>query len=144
MLKKSMSFTARLVHTIGFEFFGILIFTPFAMFVLHKDMFHIAGLAIIVSIIAMLWNLIYNYIFDAIERKANMCRSKRGVIIRVLHAILFEAGLLIVTIPLVAYMLDMGLIEAIIVDIGFVIFYLVYAFVYNYIFDKIYFGFIHK
>lgn len=41
-------------------------------------------------------------------------------------------------------MLDMGLIEAIIVDIGFVIFYLVYAFVYNYIFDKIYFGFIHK
>lgn len=51
-----------------------------------------------------------------------MCRSKRGVIIRVLHAILFEAELLIVIIPLVAYMLDMGLIEAIIVDIGFVIF----------------------
>lgn len=66
---------------IGFEFFGIVIFTPFAMFVLHKDMFHIAGLAIIVSIIAMLWNLIYNYIFDIIERKAGMCRSKRGVII---------------------------------------------------------------
>ncbi|AEI35622.1 hypothetical protein F7308_0695 [Francisella salina] len=114
------------------------------MFVLHKDMFHIAGLAIIVSIIAMLWNLVYNYIFDIVENKTGGCRSKRGVIIRVLHAILFEAGLLIVTIPLVAYMLDMGLIEAVIVDIGFVIFYLVYAFVYNYIFDKIYFGFIHN
>ncbi|AIT09900.1 LysR family transcriptional regulator [Candidatus Francisella endociliophora] len=139
-----MSFPARLAHTIGFEFFGIVIFTPFAMFVLHKDMFHIASLAIIVSVLAMLWNLIYNYIFDIVERKMGRCRTKRGFLPRALHALFFEAGLLIVTIPLVAYMLDMGLIQAFIVDLGFVVFYLIYAFVYNYIFDKIYFGIILK
>lgn len=139
-----MSFPARIVHTVGFEFFGIVIFTPFAMFVLHKDMFHIASLAIIVSMLAMLWNLIYNYIFDIVERKMGRYRTQRGFLLRALHALLFEAGLLIVTIPLVAYMLDMGLIQAFIVDLGFVVFYLVYAFVYNYIFDKIYFGIILK
>lgn len=139
-----MSFPARIVHTVGFEFFGIVIFTPFAMFVLHKDMFHIASLAIIVSMLAMLWNLIYNYIFDIIERKMGRYRTQRGFLLRALHALLFEAGLLIVTIPLVAYMLDMGLTQAFIVDLGFVVFYLVYAFVYNYIFDKIYFGIILK
>jgi len=139
-----MSFPARIVHTVGFEFFGIVIFTPFAMFVLHKDMFHIASLAIIVSMLAMLWNLIYNYIFDIVERKMGKYRTQRGFLLRALHAVLFEAGLLTVTIPLVAYMLDMGLIQAFIVDLGFVVFYLIYAFVYNYIFDKIYFGIILK
>ncbi|MBK2357243.1 PACE efflux transporter [Francisella hispaniensis] len=141
---KNMSFLARLIHTVGFEFFGIVIFTPFAMFILHQDVFHIASLAIIISLIAMLWNFIYNYIFDIIEIKFGMHRSKRAIIIRGLHALLFELGLLIVTIPLVAYILNMSFLSAFLVDIGFVIFYLVYAFVYNYIFDKIYFDFIHR
>ncbi|MDE4965850.1 LysR family transcriptional regulator, partial [Francisella tularensis subsp. holarctica] len=30
---KNMSFLARLIHTIVFEFFGIIIYTPFAMFI---------------------------------------------------------------------------------------------------------------
>ncbi|ABI83430.1 conserved hypothetical protein [Francisella tularensis subsp. holarctica OSU18] len=114
------------------------------MFILHQDVFHIASLAIIISLIAMLWNFIYNYIFDIIEIKFGMHRSKRGIIIRALHALLFELGLLIATIPLVAYILNMSFLSALLVDIGFVIFYLVYAFVYNYIFDRIYFEFIHK
>ncbi|APC92241.1 MULTISPECIES: PACE efflux transporter [Francisella] len=142
MSVKSMSFLARIIHTIGFEFFGIVIFTPFAMFILHKGVFHIAGLAIIISLIAMLWNFIYNYIFDIIEIKLGMCRSKRRLLPRALHALLFELGLLIVTIPLVAYILNMSLLAALLVDIGFVIFYLIYAFVYNYIFDKVYFDII--
>ena len=29
-----MSFLARIIHIIGFEFFSIVIFTPFAMFIL--------------------------------------------------------------------------------------------------------------
>ncbi|MDE4947036.1 LysR family transcriptional regulator, partial [Francisella tularensis subsp. holarctica] len=48
------------------------------------------------------------------------------------------------TSPLVAYILNMRFLSALLVDIGFVIFYLVYAFLYNYIFDRIYFEFIHK
>ncbi|ALB01289.1 LysR family transcriptional regulator [Francisella persica ATCC VR-331] len=139
-----MSFLARIIHTIGFEFFGIVIFTPFAMFILHQDIFHISSLAIIISLIAMLWNFIYNYIFDIIEIKFGMCRSKRKIIIRGLHTLLFELGLLVVTIPLVAYILNMNLLVALVVDIGFVIFYLIYAFMYNYTFDKIYFNFIHR
>ena len=81
---------------------AFVIFIPFAMFILYQDIFHIASLAIIISLIAMLWNFIYNYIFDIIEIKFGMCRSKRGIIIRGLHTLLFELGLLIVTIPLVS------------------------------------------
>ncbi|MDE4957680.1 LysR family transcriptional regulator, partial [Francisella tularensis subsp. holarctica] len=71
-------------------------------------------------------------------------RSKRGIIILSLHAFLFELVLLIDTIPLVAYILNMSFLSALLVDIGFVIFYLVDAFVDNYIVDRIYVEFIPK
>ncbi|MFT4693966.1 MAG: putative membrane protein [Francisella sp.] len=136
---KNMSFTARLIHMLGFEIFGILIFTPFAMLVLNESIFHIGVIAILISLMAMVWNFIYNYIFDLVESSLDGHRSTRKISMRLLHALLFEVGLLIVTVPLVAYWLEMNLVAALLVDIGFVVFYLVYAFFYNYIFDKIYF-----
>ena len=136
---KNMSFTARVIHMLGFEVFGVIIFTPFAMLVLNESIFHIGVIAIVISLMAMVWNFIYNYIFDLVECSLDGHRSTRKVSMRLLHALLFEVGLLVVTVPLVAYWLDMSLLEALLVDIGFVVFYLVYAFFYNYIFDKIYF-----
>jgi uncharacterized membrane protein len=139
-----MSFSARIVHTVGFEVFGILIFTPFAMFVLHESVFTIGVLAAVISLIAMVWNFIYNYMFDVVEQKFGGCRSKRKIITRIMHALLFEVGLLGVTIPMVAYWLNMSLLSAFLIDMGFVLFYLVYAFIYNYAFDKIYFEYYNK
>ena len=67
MEKKNMSFFARITHMIGFEVFGIIIFTPFAMLILNENILNISILAIVVSLIAMVWNFIYNYGFDLIE-----------------------------------------------------------------------------
>ncbi len=139
---KNMGFWARIIHMLGFEVFGIIIFTPFAMLVLNERIFHIGVIAIVISLMAMVWNFIYNYLFDFIESALNVHRSTRKVSIRFLHALLFEGGLLIVTVPLVAYWLEMSLINALLVDIGLVVFYLIYAFFYNYIFDKIYFTYV--
>ena len=139
-----MSMLARTTHTISFELVGLVIFTPFAMFILHEDLFHIGGIAIAMSIIAMLWNLIYNYIYDIVELKLGRHRSKRNAFMRIFHALLFEFGLLVVTTPLIAYILGMSILDAFLVDLGVVIFYVIYAFVYNYIFDKIYFNIILK
>ena len=137
-----MSLIARIIHIIGFEVCGILIFTPFAMLVLNESIFNIGVIAVVISLMAMVWNFIYNYIFDLVESSLDGHRSTRKISMRLLHALLFEVGLLIVTVPLVAYWLEMNLVAALLVDIGFVVFYLVYAFFYNYIFDKIYFTYI--
>ena len=136
---KNMSFTARVIHMLGFEIFGVIIFTPIAMFVLHEDIFSVGVIAVMISLMAMVWNFIYNYIFDLVENSLNGHRSTRKMSMRLFHALLFEIGLLIVTVPLVAYWLDMSLLDALLIDIGFVVFYLIYALSYNYIFDKIYF-----
>jgi uncharacterized membrane protein len=137
-----MTLFARIIHTIGFEVFGVLIFTPFAVFILNESVMTIGVLAIAISIVAMLWNLIYNYIFDLLENKLGRDRIKRGIFTRINHALLFELGLLIITLPFIAYWLHMGILEALLIDISFVVFYVIYAFVYNFIFDKIYFGYV--
>lgn len=57
---------------------------------------------------------------------------------RVLHAALFEASLIIFTIPMVAWWLDMTLWAAFLTDLGFTLFFLVYAFVYNWVYDVVF------
>lgn len=136
-----MSLFARIIHMLGFEILGIIIFTPVAMLILNESIFNMGVIAVVISVIAMLWNFVYNYIFDLVESSLNGHRATRKILVRLLHALLFEVGLLVVTVPLVAYWLSISLLAALLIDIGFVIFYLVYAFVYNYLFDKIYFNY---
>mgnify|MGYP003392208769 FL=1 len=57
---------------------------------------------------------------------------------RVLHTFGFEGGLLIVALPVMSWWLDIGLLEALVLDLGFVLFYLVYAFIYNWSYDKVF------
>ena len=57
---------------------------------------------------------------------------------RVIHAIGFEGGLLLAAMPIMSLWLGITLLEAFFLDLGFAIFYLVYAFVYNLSYDKIF------
>ncbi|WP_119327869.1 PACE efflux transporter [Cysteiniphilum halobium] len=132
------SLTTRIIHMIGFELIAIIIFAPVAALILNKSIVEVGALGVFISLMAMLWNFIYNWMFDYYEAKIGKDRFKRSMVIRVMHALLFELGLLVVTIPLVAYWLNMTLWQAFIVDIGFVVFFLIYAFVYNWLFDYIY------
>ncbi|TNF69193.1 MAG: PACE efflux transporter [Gammaproteobacteria bacterium] len=137
-INTGISIKVRIIHMVLFELFGILIFAPFAALVLAENILTVGTLGIVISLIAMIWNFIYNIIFDKIEANLGKNRFERTPVIRVLHALLFEGGLLIATIPLVAIWLNMSLLQAFITDIAFVVFYLIYAYVYNWCFDKSY------
>jgi uncharacterized membrane protein len=51
--------------------------------------------------------------------------------IRVLHAVPFEGGLLIVLLPVIAWYLGIGLWQDFLMDVSSALFYLGYAFVFN-------------
>lgn len=87
--------------------------------------------------IATGWNYLYNLIFDhALLRVTGSV--KKTVALRVFHAVLFETGLLLVLLPFIAWYLGVGLIEAFVMDISFAVFYLVYAFVFNWLYDVVF------
>ena len=104
-----MSFLERLFHAILFETTVVLL-SVFALYFFTEESVSILfGSMVLVSLTAMLWNLIFNYFLDKVFTGP---REKRGVIFRTLHAISFEVGLLIFTVPIIAYFLKVDWITA--------------------------------
>lgn len=127
----------RIRQAVGFEVIGVLLFVPFASWAFGFSYQALGILAVVMSVIATVWNYVYNLGFDHLLLRLKK-RVHKNPIERVVHAVCFEGGLLLVSLPLVALWLNIGLWQAFIMDIGFAAFYLVYAFVYNWIYDKVF------
>jgi uncharacterized membrane protein len=99
---------------------------------LDRPLSHVGLLAILLSTTAMGWNVVYNLIFD---RLWPVARVPRTLGIRALHALGFEGGLILAGVPLAAWLLNISLTQAFLLDIGFFLFFLPYAFAYNWAYD---------
>ena len=95
-----------------------------------------SGLAIGSSAIALGWNLVFNMLFERWERRQPT--RGRSVARRVAHAIGFEGGLLLFLVPFFAWWLGVSLWQALVLDIGFLLFFLVYNFVFAWAFDRLF------
>lgn len=127
----------RIRHAISFEILALLLVTPLGAWVFSLPITDIGVVSVVSATIAMLWNYVYNLGFDhAMQRFAGT--TYKTVPIRVLHAVLFEAGILIVLAPFIAWYLGVGLWHAIVMDVSFSLFYLVYAFVFNWSYDRLF------
>ncbi|MFD1009274.1 PACE efflux transporter [Oceanisphaera ostreae] len=127
----------RIRHTLGFEIIGLLIFAPLATVAFGYNMFEMGTMAVVGSIVATVWNYIYNLLFDhAMLRLRGSVR--KTTLIRVFHACLFEGGLLLFFLPIIAWYLAISLWDAFTMGMAMSVFYLVYAFVYNLIYDKVF------
>ncbi|MBY4895467.1 PACE efflux transporter [Cupriavidus sp. AU9028] len=127
----------RIRHTVGFEVFGLAIFAPLGSWVFGYELHQMGIIGAVASLIAAIWNYIYNLMFDrAMVRFTGQVRKSPRI--RVLHALLFELGLLIVFLPSVAWYLKISLLDALIMDLAVAAFYVVYAFVYNWLYDIVF------
>ena len=128
----------RIRHTILFEIIGLTICTPFASWILNRGLAQIGTLGIALSLTAMCVNYIFNLVFDLALVRLGRPVNVRPTWMRVIHAVLFETSLIILTIPMVAWWLDITLLTALLTNIGFSLFFLVYAFVYNWAYDVVF------
>ncbi|GLC91421.1 membrane protein [Cupriavidus sp. TA19] len=127
----------RICHAVGFEVVGLLIFAPLASWAFGYKLHEMGLIGAVASLIATGWNYLYNLLFDkAMLRITGQVR--KSVKVRVLHAILFELGLLVVFLPALAWYLNISLVDALIMDIAVAVFYMVYALVYNWLYDIIF------
>jgi uncharacterized membrane protein len=94
------------------------------------------ALAVASSVVAVLWNLAFNTLFEAWEsRQAVRGRSLKR---RIAHALGFEGGLALVLVPMFAWWLGVSLWEALVFDAALLVFFLVYTFVFNWAFDRVF------
>ena len=128
----------RIRHTLLFEIGMLLLCSPLAGLMLDKEITQIGMLVITLSLIAMGVNYLYNLIFDLILIKLGRPVHIRSKKLRVLHAFLFELTLLFISLPVVAISLQMTYWHAFVTDIGFALFALVYAYIFNLGYDQIF------
>ncbi len=132
-----MTFLERLFHAILFETTVVLL-SVFALYFFTEESVSILfGSMVLVSLTAMLWNLIFNYFLDKVftDKVFTGPREKRGVIFRTLHAISFEGGLLIFTVPIIAYFLKVDWITAFMMDFSLTVMITIYTFIFNWVYD---------
>lgn len=124
----------RVFHAVGYEGMALLIVAPVAAWALDKPLFQMGALAIMLSTVAMLWNMIYNAGFDRLFPRGEAGRSLK---LRIGHALGFEGGFILIGLPVAAYMLGTTLWQAFLLEVAFFLFYLPYTVVYNWLYDKL-------
>ncbi|CAH1672919.1 MULTISPECIES: PACE efflux transporter [unclassified Chelatococcus] len=131
------TFPDRMRHALMFEVIGLAIFTPMAALVFNQPVAHMGVIGVISATVATTWNFLFNLGFDhALVRFRG--HTGKTMMIRIAHAVLFEGGLVIMLIPMIAWYLGISLWAALMMDIAIVGFYLVYAFVFNIAYDRIF------
>lgn len=127
----------RIRQAVSFEALGLLIATPLFAWVFKHPLDEIGVLALLGATAATTWNYLFNLGFDHLLRRT-LGTVQKSVPIRVAHAILFEATLLILLLPLFAWWLGITLVEALVMDLSFAAFYAIYAFVFTWAYDALF------
>ena len=134
---QTRSFSDRVRHALSFEIVGLAIFTPLAMLAFDQPAMDMGVIGLISATVATLWNFVFNMGFDRamIRRTGSAVKS---VPVRILHTLMFEGGLVVLLIPMIAWYLGITLWQALVMDIAIVAFYLVYTFFFNIAYDRVY------
>ena len=127
----------RIRHAISFELIGLAIVIPLGALAFAMPVSDIGVVGIGSATIATLWNYLYNIGFDHLMQRF-LGTTQKTLVVRVLHAAAFEAGLLLVLMPFIAWYLGISLWQALVMDVAFALFYMVYAFVFNWTYDRVF------
>lgn len=126
----------RVVYIGLYEVVAIALAGVGLMLMSGQSLLDSGALAIATSSVAVVWNLVFNTFFERWE--ARQTTTGRSVKRRVLHAVSFEIGLIVMLVPLIAWWLGVSLWQALVMDMALVVFFLVYTFAFNWAFDEVF------
>ncbi|NGZ84481.1 PACE efflux transporter [Duganella aceris] len=126
----------KVIYAVLFEMIAVALTSSLLMLMGGHDAGQAGVAAVASSAIALLWNLVYNTLFEAWE--ARQATRGRGWMRRAAHAAGFEGGLVVILVPLFAWWLHISLWHALVLDLGLVLFFMVYTFLFALAFDRVF------
>lgn len=126
----------RTLQVIIFEAIAITVITIGAVILTDQSVLSSSAYAASTSVVAIIWNYVFNTFYEFWESKQH--KKGRTLLRRIVHAILFELGLIIFLVPLMAWWFHISLITAFIAEIGLLVFFLIYSISFNWCFDRIF------
>lgn len=126
----------KIVYGVSFETLGTLVASAYLLIVSDAGPGSSLALSILTATIALCWSYAFNTGFEAWEaRQAVRGRSFRR---RTAHALLFEGGLVMICIPVMAWWLQVDYLEALVFEAGLIAVFIVYTYVFTWAFDRIF------
>lgn len=126
----------RLIYVTLYELIAIGAATAGLSVLTGQGAGHSSVVAVAASAIAIVWNIVFNWAFERWEARQTVRGRSLGR--RVAHAIGFEGGLVFTLVPLFAWWFDISLWHAFVMDLGLIVFFLCYTFVFNWVFDHLF------
>ncbi|WP_376873712.1 PACE efflux transporter [Albirhodobacter sp. R86504] len=127
----------RIRQALSFEILGLIIVTPLFAVLFKHPMSDMGVVVLVGATAATFWNYAYNLLFDkAMLRWRGDLR--KTVPLRIVHAVLFEVILLLMLLPFFAWWLAIPILDALMMDIAFALFYMGYAFVFTWLYELIF------
>ncbi|MDP4075411.1 PACE efflux transporter [Acidovorax sp. A1169] len=126
----------RVVYVTLYELIAIAAATAGLAFLSGQGAAHAGVIAAVAALIAVAWNLLFNWAFERWEARQEV--RGRSAARRVVHAVSFEMGLVITLVPIFAWWFQISLWQALVMDIGMIVFFLCYTFVFNWVFDQVF------
>ncbi len=126
----------RVVYVTLYELIAIVAATAGLSVLTGQGAGHSSVVAVAASGIAIVWNIVFNWAFERWESRQAV--RGRSVARRMAHAIGFEGGLVFTLVPLFAWWFGVSLWHAFVMDLGLIVFFLCYTFVFNWVFDHLF------
>ncbi|WP_299490379.1 PACE efflux transporter [uncultured Shewanella sp.] len=123
---------SRVFHAVLFECIALLILIPASYLFTDEGGTRMSSVIVGLSTFAVIWNYIYNHIFDW---KFGDDRLSRKLPLRILHSCGFEIGLIVLTLPVVAFVLSISLMSAFLLEAAFFVFFFIYSIIFNWLYD---------
>ena len=124
----------RIFHAITFEAIALAIIIPGTAMITGKATGDLAIVGVGLSLFTVVWNYFYNVLFD---RWFGSDRSSRSLAMRIGHTFGFEAGLIFLTVPTIAWFFQISIGAALLLEAGFLVFFFFYATGFNWCYDRL-------
>lgn len=125
----------KLVYVAFYESIALTVVSA-TLLILGHSLTHASVASVVISILAVSWNILWNTLFERWE--ASQPDPTRTVLRRIAHAIGFEIGLVLAIVPPLAWWLQISLWDALVMDLGLVVFFLIYTYVFTLVFDTVF------
>ena len=126
----------KIVYAVSFETLAILMGAAVLRLFSGAPAEATLALSVTGALIALGWSYAFNSAFEAWEARQSV--KGRSPLRRIAHAFLFECGMTAFLLPVTAWFLSVDLWTAFIYELGLILFYMAYAWVFTWAFDRIF------
>jgi uncharacterized membrane protein len=126
----------KVIYAVSFETLGVAVASAGLMVMSEASVGQSVSLSVITATIALCWSYVYNSLFEAWEARQTV--RGRSFARRSAHALIFECGLVVLLAPVMAWWLQVDLLEALLYEAGLIVMFIGYTYVFTWGFDRLF------